>query len=175
MERGWDVRAFVEAATGLPTILFTTALVVVVCFWLLVASGVAEVNSFDADMDLDAWSLGGVPVAVAISLLTGVAWTLSTVATVLLVAFAPVGIVAGALRLTVPVGALVAAWLLTCLAVRPLRRLHPHEPGSRGPAGVVDGGLTGPAGVVCDEADEPLRSVLRTAPEGLSQTRGRAA
>lgn len=41
------MRALSEAATGLPTILFTTALVVVVCFRLLVAVGVAEVDSFD--------------------------------------------------------------------------------------------------------------------------------
>ncbi|WP_192582819.1 hypothetical protein [Streptomyces triticiradicis] len=60
------MRTFVEAATGLPGILFTTALVVVVCFWLLVAVGAVNVNSFDTDVDLHAWGMGGVPVSAAL-------------------------------------------------------------------------------------------------------------
>jgi hypothetical protein len=43
------MRAVLAAATGLPTILLTAALVVVVCFWLLAAVGVADVNSFDTE------------------------------------------------------------------------------------------------------------------------------
>jgi hypothetical protein len=39
------MRTFLEAATGLPTILLTAALVVVVCFWILVAAGVAAAIS----------------------------------------------------------------------------------------------------------------------------------
>ncbi|GAA4080292.1 hypothetical protein [Streptomyces shaanxiensis] len=123
------MQTFLAAATGLPTILLTTALVVVVCFWLLAAVGVADADSFDGDVDLRAWRMGGVPVTVAFSLLTVLAWSLSVGAAVVLAGFARPGFVAGVLRLVVPVGALIVAWAATCLIVRPLHRLYPDEPG----------------------------------------------
>ncbi|CAL9613437.1 hypothetical protein SUDANB176_05675 [Streptomyces sp. enrichment culture] len=123
------MRTFVEAATGLPTLLFTAALVVVVCFWLLVAAGVAGSRSFDSDADLDALGMGGVPVAVAFSLLTVFAWFLATGAGVLLAATVPDGPAAGLLRPLAACGALLVSWRLTCLIVRPLHRLFPDEPG----------------------------------------------
>lgn len=123
------MRTFLAAATGLPTILLTTALVVVVCFWLLAAVGVADADSFDTDVDLRAWRMSGVPVTVALSLLTVLAWSLSVGAAVLLAVFVRTGLVAGVLRLIVPVGALIVAWAATCLIVRPLHRLYPDEPG----------------------------------------------
>ena len=52
---------FLAAATGLPTILLTAALVVVVCFWLLAAVGVACADSFDADVDLRRGVWAGCP------------------------------------------------------------------------------------------------------------------
>ncbi|MFK4106449.1 hypothetical protein ACI2L1_41655 [Streptomyces sp. NPDC019531] len=122
------MRTFLAAATGLPTILLTAALVVVVCFWLLAAVGAAGVDSFDTDVDLRAWRMGGVPVAVAFSVLTVLAWCLSVGAAVLLAVYARPGPVAGMLRLVVPVGALFVAWAATCLIVRPLHRLFPDEP-----------------------------------------------
>lgn len=122
------MRIFLAAAAGLPTILLTAALVVVVCFWLLAAVGVADVDSFDTDVDLRAWRMSGVPVTVVFSLLTVLAWTLSVGAVVLLAVFAPPAPVAGMLRIVVPVGALFVAWVATCLIVRPLRRLFPDEP-----------------------------------------------
>ncbi|MDL5199291.1 hypothetical protein [Streptomyces sp. ALI-76-A] len=76
------MRTFLTAATGLPTILLTAALVVVVCFWVLAAVGVAAVDSFDTDVDLRTWRLDGVPVAVALSVLTVLAWCLSVGAAV---------------------------------------------------------------------------------------------
>lgn len=123
------MRTFVEAATGLPGILFTAALVVAVCFWLLVAVGVVTVDSCDADADLDAWSMGGVPVTVALSLLTVLAWLLNVAVTALLSVLAPSGTVTGVLHLLAPAGSLFVAWRLTCLFVRPLRRHFPVEPG----------------------------------------------
>ncbi|WP_246204339.1 hypothetical protein [Streptomyces tailanensis] len=75
----------VQVAVGLPVILFATALVVVVCFWLLVAFGVTALDAFDADADLDAWGMGGVPVSVAVSLLTALARFLGAGASVPLV------------------------------------------------------------------------------------------
>ncbi|MFF3615186.1 hypothetical protein [Streptomyces sp. NPDC002580] len=131
------MRTFVEAATGLTGILFTAALVVAVCFWLLVAVGAVTMDSFDADADLDAWSMGGVPVTVALSLLAVLAWLLNVAATALLSAVlsavlsahAPSGTATGVLHLLAPAGSLLAAWRLTCLFVRPLRRHFPGEPG----------------------------------------------
>ncbi|MGW0916711.1 hypothetical protein ACWD1Z_34075 [Streptomyces sp. NPDC002784] len=128
------MRTLLVAATGLPTILLTAALVVAVCFWLLVAVGVAAPDSFDADVDLPAQSLGGVPVAVAFTLLTVVAWALSVGATIALTTVAPQGPAAGLLRLAVPVGALFVAWPTTCWIVRRLHRLSPDEPGPWHPA-----------------------------------------
>ena len=119
------------AAIGLPTILLTAALVVVVCFWLLVAMGVASADSFDTDVDLDAWGMGGVPVVVAATSLTGLAWFLSVGATLPLGALGMPGAVTGLLRMGVPVVALFVAWRLTRLFVRFLHRLFPDEPGAR--------------------------------------------
>lgn len=127
MSGGWNMRTVLVAAAGFPTLLFTAALVVVVVFWLLVAVGAAASDSFDADVDLDAWGLGGVPVAVALSALTAFAWILSVGATVLLGPAVP----PGALVLTcvlLPLPALCVAWRLTRWCLRPLRRRLPEEP-----------------------------------------------
>ncbi|MEV5490166.1 hypothetical protein AB0L47_19520 [Streptomyces bobili] len=123
------MRAFLAAATGLPTILLTAALVVVACFWLLAALGLAAVGSFDTDVDLRAWHLSGVPVTVAFSLLTVLAWS-SAVGTTLLVAeIAPPGPLTGLLLRPVTTGvAVLAAWATTRALVRPLHRLFPDEP-----------------------------------------------
>lgn len=123
------MRTLLSAATGPPTILLTTALVVVLCFWLLVAAGFASAGSFDADVNLRAWGMGGVPAAVAVSTLTAVAWLLSVGAVLLLAVCAPPCPAAGLLRMVLPVAALPVAWRLTCLFVRPLHRLFPDEPG----------------------------------------------
>jgi hypothetical protein len=133
MGGGWSMRTFLLAAVGFPTFLFTTALVVVVVFWLLVAVGVTTSDSFDADVDLAAWGMGGVPVAVAFSLLTAFAWFLSLGATVLLDPVVPPGSVRVLTSLVVLFAALVVAWGLTRRCVRPLRRSLPDEPGASRP------------------------------------------
>ncbi|MFJ7076302.1 hypothetical protein [Streptomyces sp. NPDC098781] len=120
------------AATGLPTLLLTAALVVVGCFWLLVAVGLAPVGSFDEDADLGRLGLGGIPVAVALSLLTATSWSLSVGTTSVLAVALPSGPTSGVLRLTLPLASLLVAWWLTRLAARALHR--------RGrPAGATDG------------------------------------
>ncbi|MFR0355658.1 hypothetical protein [Streptomyces sediminimaris] len=111
------MRTLMEAATGFPLILFTAALVVVVVFWLLVAAGVTHSGSFDADLDLDAWGMGGVPVAVALSLLTALCWILGVGTAVLLTWFAPAGVVTGLARPVGAAAALFAGWWLTRLLV----------------------------------------------------------
>ncbi|MEU9737009.1 hypothetical protein [Streptomyces sp. NPDC048002] len=122
------MRILLEAAIGLPGLLFTAALAVVLCFWLLVVLGVAGVDGFDRDADLTAWGMGGVPVAVAASLLTVVAWALGVGVTVLLTRLSADGVLWGLLRSLAWPGSLFAAWRLTCLFVRPLHRLFPDEP-----------------------------------------------
>lgn len=150
------MRTFLPAATGMPTILLTAALVVVVCFWLLVALGVAAADSFDTDVDLRSRGMGGVPVTVAFSSLTTLAWSLSVGATVLSAAFAPPGPATGLLGLLAPLGALLVAWRLTRLLVRPLHRLFPDEPGPSRPGDVhgVDGTAPHGAGDGCRDASE---------------------
>ncbi|MFI0087178.1 hypothetical protein [Streptomyces bobili] len=123
------MRAFLAAATGLPTILLTAALVVVACFWLLAALGLAAVGSFDTDVDLRAWHLSGVPVTVAFSLLTVLAWSSAVGATLLAAEIAPPGPLTGLLlRPVMTGGAVLAAWATTRVLVRPLHRLFPDEP-----------------------------------------------
>ncbi|MEU8644383.1 hypothetical protein ACIRRT_29560 [Streptomyces sp. NPDC102256] len=122
------MRTFVEAATGLPGILFTAALVVALSFWLLVAVGVVTVDAFDSDVDLDAWNMRGVPVTVAMSLLSAFAWLLNVGVTALLTVPAASGFPVSVLHLPASAGSLLVAWRLTCLFVRPLHRLFPDEP-----------------------------------------------
>ncbi|WP_328425862.1 hypothetical protein [Streptomyces sp. NBC_00443] len=126
------MRTFLAVATGLPTILLTAALVVMVCFWFLVAAGFTTAYSFDADLDLRAWGMGGVPVTIAVSSLTVLAWSLSVGGTLVLVVFTSPGPATGLLRMVVPALALPAAWRMTRLLVRPLHRLFPDEPGLPG-------------------------------------------
>ncbi|MDK1348128.1 hypothetical protein QNO09_33590 [Streptomyces sp. 378] len=130
------MRMLLSVATGPPTILLTTALVVVLCFWFLVAAGFTSAGSFDADANLRAWGMDGVPVAVAVSTLTAVAWFLSVGGGLLLTVFAPPSPATGLLRMVLPVAAVLVAWRLTRLLVRPLHRLFPDEsaPPDRGRA-----------------------------------------
>ncbi|MGW1557762.1 hypothetical protein ACWCQ1_14795 [Streptomyces sp. NPDC002144] len=123
------MRAFLAAAVGLPTILFTSALAVVVVFWLLAALGAADHHGFHGHRNVEAWGMGGVPVTVAFSLLTAIAWFVSLSATVLLDPLAPNGLARVAVRAVVLAGAVVAAWWTTRLLVRPLRHLFPDAPG----------------------------------------------
>ncbi|MFE0348836.1 hypothetical protein [Streptomyces griseoluteus] len=116
------MRAVLAAATGLPTILLTAALVVVVCFWLLAAVGVVGVTSFDTDVDVRAWDVSGVPVTVAFSLLAVLAWSLGVGAAVVLHVLAPPAPADELLRMIAPVGALLVAWVMTCWIVGLWRR-----------------------------------------------------
>ncbi|MDH6588234.1 amino acid transporter [Streptomyces sp. SAI-133] len=140
------MRTMLAAATGLPTILLTAALVVVVCFWLLVAVGVAGPDSFDTDVDLRAWRMGGVPVAVALSVLTVLAWSLSVGAAVVIAVTAPPEPFTGLLGMVVPVGALLVAWATTRLLVRLLHRLFPDEPAPPEPSAARGSGGPEPRG-----------------------------
>ncbi|MEW2433242.1 hypothetical protein AB0952_03480 [Streptomyces caniferus] len=122
--------AILAAAAGFPAIVFTAALVVVVVFWLLVAVRVTDSGSFDADADVDAWGMGGVPVTVAFSAMTVLAWIVSVTGTVLLDPVASPGMDRALIRLAVLAAALLIAWRGARVLVRPLHRLFPDEPDS---------------------------------------------
>lgn len=126
---GGGMGTFFTAAAAFPTLLFTAALVMVVAFWVLVAVGVADSGSFDTDADLDAWGMGEVPVAVAFSVLTLIAWSVSLVATVSLDPLLPSGVGRALLRVTVLAAAPLAAWGMTRLLVRVWLRVLHQEPG----------------------------------------------
>ncbi|MFF7265884.1 hypothetical protein ACFZCL_37170 [Streptomyces sp. NPDC008159] len=138
------MKTLLVAAVAPPTILLTTALVVTVGFWLLVAVGVTTADSFDEDVDLGPWGLDGVPVAVALSLLTATSWALGVGATSALAATLPAGPALWLLRVTAPAGALLVAWWLVRLSVRGVRRRRSlrEPPGSAGavPRGSGQGG-----------------------------------
>lgn len=120
---------FLDHVFHFPTMLFTAAMVVVICFWVLVVVGAVGHDSFDTDVDSDALSLGGVPVSLSVSLVIALAWTMSLAGSVLL---AELDMSRGPhLLLTVvllPVS-LFCAWRLTRLLIRPLTKLFPDEPG----------------------------------------------
>jgi len=123
--------AFLAAAIGFPTVVFTAALTVVVLFWLLVALGAADAHGhahahLNSRAHSDGWGLGGVPVTLAFSLFVAVGWLVSYCASVLLVPSGPVGILVGAVVL---IGTVYVSWQATKLFVRPLHRLFPDEHG----------------------------------------------
>ncbi|MDI3406470.1 hypothetical protein [Streptomyces cavernicola] len=117
------------AAVGFPGVVFSSALLVVVAFWLLVLLGGFDADGFDADVDLGALGLGGVPVAVVASLMVVVGW-LSAVTGSVLVGRTGLG---GAAQVAAdgavfPVS-LAVAWCAARGLVRPLAQLFPDEPG----------------------------------------------
>jgi hypothetical protein len=122
------VGEFLDAALGFPAVLFSSALVVVVGYWLLVLVGAAEHDAFDGDIDTDAAGLGGVPVTVAVSLLTVLSWFISLFGGLLLHRAGIDGPAYATGALGVLALALLIAWRTTRLAVRPLRALFPDEP-----------------------------------------------
>lgn len=112
---------FVEAALSFPTVVFTPLLVVVIGYWIVVIIGGAdpdtEIDSGETGHSVVSFlGFGGVPLPVVGSLLVVLAWF---------------GSLAGAELLTsipawlVLVGALLAAWLITRLAVLGLARIWP--------------------------------------------------
>jgi hypothetical protein len=105
---------FVEAALSFPTVLFTPLLVVVIGYWLVVVAGGADPEDDAGAGDFLGFAgLGGVPASIPVSLLVALAWFGS---------LAGSQVLPGWLTL---VAVLPVAWLLTRLAVVPLRRLLP--------------------------------------------------
>lgn len=118
---------FLTAATGFPAVLFGAALVVVVCFWLLVLAGVAGHDAFDTDIDAEAAGMGGVPVTVSVSLLVLIAWFTSLTGSVLLHRSAATGGTKAAVAVAVLAGALLLSWGTVRALVRLFRRRFPAQ------------------------------------------------
>ncbi|MFI9587717.1 hypothetical protein ACIHCQ_39265 [Streptomyces sp. NPDC052236] len=120
---------FLDAAVRFPTVLFTSALVVVIGFWLLVVGGAVAHDGFDADVDSDALGLGGVPVAVSASLLIALSWFGSLSGSVLLARTGMSGAALHLLGVVLLFSSLIVSWRVTGLLVRRLAKLFPDEPG----------------------------------------------
>ncbi|MFE2987631.1 hypothetical protein [Streptomyces sp. NPDC059262] len=115
---------FVAAAVGFPGLLFTAALVVCCGFWMLVALGWAEADAFDADVELDAWGLGGVPVAGAVSLMIAVAWATTVAGSTLAERVAPDGMTHAALEAVLLIGSpVLGRWVARRLMGSPAEPL----------------------------------------------------
>ncbi|MEW2169959.1 hypothetical protein AB0935_08395 [Streptomyces sp. NPDC007027] len=119
---------FVSAAIGFPAVIFGAALVVIVCFWLLVLVGAAGHDSFDADLDTGPAGLGGVPVSVSVSLLIVFAWFGSLTGTVLLRHSDTGSTSRAVLSVAVFAGSLLLAWGAVRLLVRRFRSWFPAQP-----------------------------------------------
>ncbi|MEV0523433.1 hypothetical protein AB0I66_08415 [Streptomyces sp. NPDC050439] len=115
---------FMRAVAGFPGILFSAALPVVLCFWLLVALGGADAESFDSDADARAVGLGGVPVAVAASSVTVVGWFTSLIGSVLLGRTALTGLAHATADIALLLLSLLIAWHVTRRLVRSLAKLR---------------------------------------------------
>jgi hypothetical protein len=115
---------FIEAVLAFPTVLFTFLLLVVFGYWLIVVFGGIE---FDGDgteaTGFTGWAaslgLGGIPVAVVVSLLVVTAWFVSLVGGVLFSGLSAL--------IAVLIAALACAWVFTRLIVLFLRRVIPKE------------------------------------------------
>ncbi|MEU6358243.1 hypothetical protein [Streptomyces albidoflavus] len=120
---------FIDTISRFPTVVFTAALAVVLVFWVLVLIGVTDADGFEADADLGGLGLGGVPVTVAVSVYVTTGWLASLTGGVLVGRTDTTGVAHAALVFLVLAAALLAAWGLTRLLLRPLRTLFPDEPG----------------------------------------------
>ncbi|MEV7089783.1 hypothetical protein AB0O07_28500 [Streptomyces sp. NPDC093085] len=123
---------FFDAALGFPAVLFGAALLVVIGFWLLVAIGAAEHDSFSPDfthLTEGAGSAGlwGVPVAVPVSVFTVTAWFTSLAGSVPVRRWVEPGGVRTLWSGAVLAGAALVAWGVTRLLVRRLRDLVPEQ------------------------------------------------
>ncbi|MFF2732340.1 hypothetical protein ACFVS9_31080 [Streptomyces sp. NPDC058008] len=119
---------FLSAAVSFPAVVLGAALVVVICFWLLVLAGAAGHDSFDTDLDTDAVGFGGVPVSVSVSLFIAVSWFAGLTGSVLVLRGGATGTPRAVLHLAVLAGALLIAWGVVRMLVRRFRRYFPAEP-----------------------------------------------
>ncbi|MEU8246426.1 hypothetical protein [Nonomuraea sp. NPDC048916] len=104
---------FLDVVLSFPTVIFSFLLVVVIGYWVIVVTGLFDLDEADA-----AWlGLGGAPAGITVSLLVALAWLLSLIGGQL---------VSGPALTVVPVVAAAGAWVCVRAALAPLRRLVPE-------------------------------------------------
>ncbi|WP_331733444.1 hypothetical protein OHU34_44395 (plasmid) [Streptomyces sp. NBC_00080] len=118
----------VDAAVRFPTVTLTSALAVALGFWLLVLLGRADLRAFDADAPSLTRSLGGVPVAVAASVVIVSAWLVSLTGTLLMELARLTGPGGAAARVALLVLSVLVAWPVTRRCAASLARLFPGSP-----------------------------------------------
>ncbi|MEU3277933.1 hypothetical protein [Streptomyces antibioticus] len=181
-------QAVIDAAVRFPDVIWTSALVVALGFWLLVLLGLAGARDFDADAPGLVRSSRGVPVAVLASAVIAHAWLLGLAGSVLLdrlrltgsaEAVARVALLAlsALLALTTTRWCVVTPARLRSARTGPRRRDPadgtPYDPGSRpghGPTAARD--LA--AARSRTAARGPTAARDRTAVRGEAPARGRA-
>ncbi|WP_405905283.1 hypothetical protein OG742_04035 [Streptomyces sp. NBC_00828] len=130
------MREIADAAVTFPAVTFTTALLVVAGFWLLVLLGRAERDGFDSDADTNALGMGDLPVAATASLVIALAWISSLVGSVLLHRSEVSGLLHALLAVAVFVVSLALAYAATRTVAQARRRLRSsiRDPGGTPPA-----------------------------------------
>lgn len=118
---------FLQTVLGFPTLLYSVALGVLLCYWLLAAKGL--VDAF-GDFHLDDLSglfarlgLDGVPLTVILTVLAIFGWLQTYFVQLLLLSPMPPGALRTLLGASAALLALLPATVLTALTLRPLRRL----------------------------------------------------
>ncbi|MEV0124319.1 hypothetical protein AB0I16_22790 [Streptomyces sp. NPDC050703] len=114
------MQEILRAAAGFPAVLFSSALVVVIGFWLLVLVGALAAADFDADMDLGPAGLGAVPVSVALSTAVVVAWLSTLTGSVLIDHLGLTRLTHAAAELGLLLASLPLAWCATVAVTRPV-------------------------------------------------------
>lgn len=104
---------FFTIALSFPTVIFSFLLVVVAAYWLVVITGL-----FELEDDATWLGLGGVPAGITLSLLIAFAWLLCLIGSVV--------VASGGLLIAVPFAAAAGAWFAVRGLVVPLRRLFPE-------------------------------------------------
>jgi hypothetical protein len=130
---------FFDAALGLPTVVLTALLGVVMLYWVLALVGLVDFDSSGIDLELQAdvdvgdvstiasyvvaFGLNGVPFSVAVSLLVLGAWTICCLAGMWLLPWVPTLLLQMAAGAAVLVASIALAIPVTATAIRPLRGL----------------------------------------------------
>ncbi len=135
---------FLVNISSFPTIIYTTALVVVVGYWLLALTGTFDLDAFDVGVDIDfevdvdgdvsdigrvaglltTLGLTGVPITIVISLLLLNAWIICYFVSLLIPSLPQfISIVLVAINIGVAIASFMMSILMTALMIKPLKGL----------------------------------------------------
>ncbi|MFG2523506.1 hypothetical protein [Streptomyces sp. NPDC048527] len=115
----------ISAAARFPTVIFTSALVVALGFWFLVL--LSRARDFDADAPALAKALGGIPVAVAASVVTVCGWLVSLTGLVVVDRAGVTGFGAAVARVALLALSALVAWSVTHGLAAPRTRQSSNE------------------------------------------------